>query len=225
MPGQQYQSGLPDRLPGGVSLHWCRLDDDSDMALDRAAALLSPAETARAARFHFDRHRTAFVRARGFLRSRLGAATGADPAGLDFVYGPRGKPSLPGGPEFNQSDSGAFAVLALGGSRPLGVDVERLTHDRDLPGLARRVFTEAERAVLDAAADEATFGRLFFAFWTAKEARMKLTGEGLALDPLAIRLRLDDGRPTGFESPDQPRARLLAITAPEGYACHLAIAA
>jgi hypothetical protein len=37
---------------------------------------------------------------------------------------------------------------------------------------------------------------------------MKLTGEGLSLDPLDISLELQDGQPVAYARPQKPRAEL-----------------
>ena len=190
----------------GVTLTFLRLDSDADIALHAAEALLAPDEIARAARFRFDRDRHRYIRARGALRQVLGQAMDRAPESLVFTYGDRGKPALEDGPAFNLSHSGDRGVVALGGDAPLGVDIEKCGRKiRDLDALAERCFGAVERAAIEAAPDPL---RHFLTFWTAKEARMKLTGEGLGLDPQAIHLVLDaGGRATGFSAPD-PRARL-----------------
>lgn len=74
------------------------------------------------------------------------------------------------------SHSGDLVVCAVGDA-PLGVDVERI---RPAPSaLARRCFTDAERALLDAA-PEGERDACFWRIWTGKEALVKRTGEGLA---------------------------------------------
>ena len=45
---------------------------------------------------------------------------------------------------------------------------------------------------------------LFFRIWTAKEARMKVTGEGLYLDPRDIELTFKEGMPVGYKKPSSP---------------------
>ncbi|MEM9317998.1 MAG: 4'-phosphopantetheinyl transferase superfamily protein [Pseudomonadota bacterium] len=187
----------------GVELSLWRLGDDTDIALAAARALLSPDEAARAAQFHFDPDRDRFTRARGLLRQALAEATAGDAAGLVFSYGPAGKPALSGGPAFNLSHSGDRAALAIAPSGAVGVDVELLQQRpsllRNLPGLCARCFTDHERGALDAAPDQLA---RFLQFWTAKEALMKLTGEGLGLDPKSIALELDSaGNATGYVEP------------------------
>jgi 4'-phosphopantetheinyl transferase len=191
-------------LPRDISLLQCRLETDADMALTRGWSLLSAEETARANRFHFARDRDRYVRARAFLRTSLGQALRKDPASLTLAVGPRGKPYLPGHDlEFNLSHSRDHAVLALSRLGPVGIDVEFLDRQVDVGGLAKTCFDPVECAVLNSLSEEDRVLR-FFAFWTAKEARMKLTGEGMALPPRQISLALEEGWPVGYLRPEGP---------------------
>lgn len=191
----------------GVALYSADLDAPPAAG---SAPCLSEDERARAARFHFPRDGSRFAAARTLLRTVLGHWTGVPADTLRFTYGPRGKPALPGGPEFNLSHSAGVAVLAVSRSGPVGVDVERLDRSVDPMGLGQAVFDPEELAVL-AGLSPAQRCERFFAFWTAKEARMKLTGEGMSLPPRSIRLALAEGWPTGFVA---PRARPVSLSRP-----------
>lgn len=70
------------------------------------------------------------------------------------------------------SHSGGWVVLASGARGPLGVDVEAVRPRVGVERIAARFFTPAEHACLAACAEP---GRtlLFYALWTAKEARIK----------------------------------------------------
>ena len=138
-------------------------------------ALLSPDERARAARFVNPVHAARFAAGRGRLRAALGRVTGRDPASLRFETNPQGKPSLPDGPEFNLSHSGARAMLAVSDGPEVGVDIEEWRPVE--PAVARRYFTAAERAELAAM----EFREGFFRCWTRKEAVIKAVGLGLSM--------------------------------------------
>ncbi|WP_189639580.1 4'-phosphopantetheinyl transferase family protein [Paramylibacter ulvae] len=170
----------------------------SDAAIyDGAFAMLDKTETARANRFHFDRHRDRFVIGRAILRQHIGAITGDAPQSVVFDYGENDKPALRGGGvEFNLSHSKHAAVLAISETAPIGVDVELLDRRVKPAELARNVFTQSECDVLDQL-DESAQRQCFFDFWTAKEAAMKLTGQGMSLPPKSISLLLENQRPTG----------------------------
>lgn len=195
-----------------MDLSVCRLDRDDDIAFDEAARLLSPEEHERAGRFRFAHDRARFVRARGHMRRVLARATGRDAAALRIETGKRGKPVLraePGCamPHFNLSHSGDLAVLALCRDGPVGIDLELRDRNIDPFRLAPNVLVASERRALDRCPPEDA-SALFLSIWTAKEARMKLTGEGMALDPRAIELTLERGRPVAYRLPIGPDLRL-----------------
>jgi len=196
--------------PFGLTLCACDLDAADGLAPERARALLSEAEQARAARFRFDRDRDRYLRSAAFVRLCLAALTGTAPAALRFATTGNGKPVLAGaaGLQFNLSHSEGLAVLAVSAAGPVGIDVELPSRRIDAAGLAGTVLTAAEQAAFGRIpADRQTAA--FLRFWTAKEARMKLTGEGMALAPRAIELRLDAGGvPAGYAAPARPAARL-----------------
>ena len=212
------RENLTEERPGhsgvrtaAIGVAQCHLDDDRDIALSEAWQLLSMDETTRARRFHFDRDRTRYVRARGFLRTLLGKACGLDPVDLVFETGAQGKPFLQNHPlAFNLSHSRDLAVLALSPSGPLGIDIEFIDRQADISGLAETCLTPAERAVLEGLPKAAQAAR-FFAFWTAKEARMKLTGEGMSLPPAQIVLDLHNGLPVGYLHPQTPAAQAVFL--------------
>lgn len=183
------------------------LDDDRDMALSLAAAMLAPAEAERAARFHFARDRDRYIRGRGYLRRSLARITGDTPQGLRLTEGPHGKPALEDGPEFNLTHSEGRAVLVISPEGPVGVDLEFVDRAVDVAALAAHCFSAEECRVLSALPESEAAHR-FYAFWTAKEARMKVTGEGMSLPPKAINLDLRGGWPVGYASPADPPVRM-----------------
>ena len=85
-------------------------------------------------------------------------------------------------PAFNLSHSGDHGLVALGGHGRLGIDVEVRLPRRHLSAIARRVLGPVEQAALERTEGEAE-RRLFHRFWTLKEALIKASGEGFALDP------------------------------------------
>ena len=202
--------GLPAGLPATV----LTCDLDARAATDEKA-LLSTDETLRANRFVFDRDRRRFIRGRAFLRQQLGQALGVAPGSIHFAAATGGKPFVVGAPlRFNLSYSANLAVLALTGGAEVGIDVELVTSEgglaRDVPLLSSRVLNAAENACL-AQVPPGDRLRAFLALWTAKEAQMKLTGEGLRLDPRRIALDLQGCRPVGYLAPRSPPARLWPV--------------
>jgi len=98
---------------------------------------------------------------------------------LAIKTGVAGKPWLTDYPEicFNLSHSGHYVVCGLG-SRPVGVDIQRI----EIPNLklARRFFSQSEADWLcSLPAEKQTSG--FYDLWALKEAYMKYTGKGFGL--------------------------------------------
>lgn len=146
---------------------------------DDVAPLLSRDEAERAARFHFDRDRRAFVATRGALRALAGSYLGIAPESVAFSYGHNGKPEIEG-LSFNVSHAGDVALAAFGPGR-VGVDVELMRADVGMRALARRFFTVAEdRALAGLSGDELVHA--FYGCWTSKEAFVKAVGEGLSFE-------------------------------------------
>lgn len=194
---------------------------------ERFAAVLAADEQARAARFRFERDRRRFVAGRFFLRSLLGAYLGLAPGSLEFTYSARGKPESAAaqraGVHFNLSHSEGIALLALS-TQSVGVDVE-YRRNMDAEGLARRFFFPAECARVGCGPN--TRREVFLRYWTAKEAYLKATGEGLAgLEHVEI-LDLDGRAPRLFEHRAALRDQaweLRFVEVPPGYHAALAVA-
>jgi 4'-phosphopantetheinyl transferase len=163
----------------------------------RSVAVLSPEETARAERFHFDRHRRAFILGRAALRFLLASYLDLDAAAVQFVYGPQGKPALAPMLEnaslrFNASHSGDLAAYAFTSGCEIGVDVERYRALADLENIARRFFSPEETAeLLELSLADKASG--FFNCWTRKEAYIKAMGGGLSIPLDSFRVTLAPG--------------------------------
>jgi 4'-phosphopantetheinyl transferase len=152
--------------------------------LERCARRLSDDERARAERFHFERDRRRYVRARAALRAVLGGYLEIDPRDLAFSYGRNGKPALggrfAGALAFNVSHSEEAALIAVGARGDIGVDIEAVRGVADRDDLASRMFSARESAALRALAEEHR-DAAFFACWTRKEAYVKAVGDGLTI--------------------------------------------
>ena len=146
-------------------------------------AALAPEERERQARFIAPEDRRRFGLFRGFLRGVLAPMLGVTPAEVRFAAAPGGKPLLdpathPDAPVFNVSHSGVLLAVAVARAGALGVDVEWPDRRTDIPGVARHSFHPHEFARI-AAAEGDEQRRLFFRWWTAKEAVLKASGAGL----------------------------------------------
>jgi 4'-phosphopantetheinyl transferase len=153
--------------------------------LDGLRALLDQGERAREARLVRDHDRALFVVAHALVRLMLSRVGPLEPPEWRFVTNGHGRPevaNLPAGAppiRFNLSHTSGLAACAITGDRDVGVDVEYV--DRALSyDVAARFFAPREVADLEAL-PERIRERVFFDYWTLKEAYIKARGLGLAL--------------------------------------------
>jgi 4'-phosphopantetheinyl transferase len=189
---------LPPRLALAASevQVWTIPLDPPAAEVERLTRLLASDEHERARRFRFDVHRRRYIVGRGALRRLLGAYLGAEPAGLRFGYGPRGKPNLPDWPGlgFNLSNSEDLALAGFLSDREIGVDIEYLKEMDDFETIATRFFSASEVQALAAVPAERK-KEAFFNCWTRKEAYLKAVGEGLAAPLNSFDVTLTPGEP------------------------------
>ena len=166
-----------------IKAFWADLDHAS-IPIPYAHDALDDRERARAKRFVADRDRVRFVQRRFLLRRVLSGYLRCDPADVRYRTGPQGKLFLAHpGPHFNASHSHGLALLAVAPAVPVGCDVERLDDAIDIDRTAEQLFACGERhQIRQASSSERQ--RIFFQYWTRKEAYVKATGAGL-LQPLA----------------------------------------
>ncbi len=160
----------------------------------RAVAWLSPAETARHARYRRDADRDMFLLGRVMARRLVGGALGVAPTAWTWDEGPRGRPAV-GAPRrglsFNLAHSGGVVVCALAWHADVGVDVE----DRHRPAidasLVARCCAPAEVADIEAHGPDGWRDH-FLKYWTLKEAYLKARGLGIAVHLPDLAFRLSD---------------------------------
>ena len=157
-------------------------------------ALLSDTERTRAACFHFDQDRHRWINGRAWVKQQLATGLRVPAHTLHFSRTSHGRPFLQDHPgiDFNLSHSGKWIALAIcqGGGR-IGVDIETIDPAFPCLEIAREFFLPEECLWLAAGPIDR-----FFHLWTAKEALMKATGQGMSLPPDKIRVTLEDDRPT-----------------------------
>jgi 4'-phosphopantetheinyl transferase len=149
---------------------------------------LSPQETERARRFHFERDRHMYVVAHSVLRRVLAGYTGIAANALAFDVGVAGKPALvisvanthEPALEFNLSHSGNVILIAVARGRAVGIDVERWDRKVEHLSLAEHFFSPYERdALRELSADAEAVNEGFFNAWSRKEAYLKALGTGI----------------------------------------------
>lgn len=159
---------------------WAELDDYAPSSF---AAVLSPDEHRRAARFRFPRDHARFVAARGLLRTLLGQHVGVNPGRIEFAHGEHGKPRFADDEmelRFNLSHSAGVMALALCEGREVGIDIEAVRDDLHAARIARRYLpVEAAEEIERHAGAERT--EEFFRAWVRQEAYAKGRGAGLEL--------------------------------------------
>ena len=201
--------------PRLVSRHWPtdradRLSDDEiqlwwiDLRISperrsALARLLDADERRRAAAFKYDDHQRRFIARRAARREILGSLLGAAPRDLCFAHSPLGRPSLaaPTRPldlRFSASHSEEYAIVAIAGAREIGVDIETIRPLDDLEHLLDVITSPDERRAVDALPPGERTG-VFFRCWTAKEAYLKATGEGLTRPLRSFSVLTDPARP------------------------------
>jgi len=179
------------------------IGDDSKVDVARGRSLLSITEQARADSFRFVQHQNRYIRGRALLRLKIAKLIARAPEAIVIDEMERGKPFLPDHClAFNVSHSGDLAIYTFSFTlNRIGVDIETLDRDIDPDQLSTHYFTEGEQRELQNLAPESKLN-LFFKIWTAKEARMKLTGEGMYLEPGQIDLIFTNGIPTAYQKPE-----------------------
>lgn len=165
--------------------------DQPESQIQYLATILSSDELARANRFYFPEHRQRFIAGRGILRSILGEYLQIKPQQVNFDYEPRGKPFLAdnqSGLQFNLSHSQNLGLCAVNYTRQIGIDLEYIRPTSNLEGLAQRFFLPREYELVRSLPDEQK-QKIFFRYWTCKEAYLKATGDGIAkLEEIEIAL-------------------------------------
>lgn len=170
--------------------------DDHINDFDLAAALqqLSPQRREQALRFRHELGQRTCTLAYLLLKRALLEEYGITENPI-FEYGEHGKPSIIGHPEiyFNLSHCRNAVVCAVS-NRPVGIDVESIRSTKE--PLMRYTMNEQEmEQIIKAERPEVAFIRL----WTMKEARLKLTGQGICNDLKQVLTEKDKKRYTTVE--------------------------
>ncbi|MCX8280368.1 4'-phosphopantetheinyl transferase superfamily protein [Phyllobacterium sp. 0TCS1.6C] len=182
-----FQSGPITEAEGpaprpGVEFCWW---DFADRAVDwkRIGSKLADDERQRAAGFHFDKDRNAFIAGRYLQRLVLSELTGLALVDIPIEQEPGGKPYLAkrqGGERiaFNLSNMSGLVVFAASADcTHVGVDAER--RDAVLERDMMDAFCSPRERSMVEALDGAAAHQTLLALWVLKESFLKATGEGL----------------------------------------------
>lgn len=182
-----------------IMLRWLAIEDCPPHELVTCLSLLDETEQARAARFHADHDRHAYILAHALTRLMLSSRGSLAPRDWRFQMGRYGKPRIAAdhaaaGLQFNLSHTRGMVAVALALGHEIGVDVERIEAGRLSFELAAKTFAPSEVAHL-AQLPPGLQTTAALTLWTLKEAYIKATGQGLScpldsfaftLDPLRI---------------------------------------
>jgi 4'-phosphopantetheinyl transferase len=180
---------MTDSSAGDVDVWTVRVPEHLDRLRDYCD-LLDENERRRCAAFRFEHLRDAYAVRHGVLRIVLAKYLGVQPRDVEFGFGEAGKPFVarPAKPiQFNMSDSGDLAVIAVTQGAEVGIDVELMKAEAPPWEIAAQL-APAERAALEAERSGEAKTRLLYRIWTRKEAYLKglACGLGFALDAFAV---------------------------------------
>lgn len=187
----QTDSGAPRLDLAGDEIHlWCT-NFEQIRGPDLEAAyfrLLSPAERARQARFHFDRDRHRFLVTRALVRTVLSRYASVTPCHWLFATNAHGRPRIanpeagPGssGLTFNVSHTEDLIVLGIARGTRLGVDAELVNGGNADLDIAANFFSPMEVSELQAL-PASLQPQHFLELWTLKESYIKARGEGMSI--------------------------------------------
>lgn len=167
---------------------------------DEYYAVLSSDETQRANRFVRVEDRYRFVHCRARVRLILAQYLRCDAKDVALPEDEYGKPHLATSTlAINWSNSGDVALLGIGKSSAVGVDVELQRQFSDMDGIAESHFSPVELAYYHRSTNSAVKQDAFYRIWTLKESFIKLEGRGLSI-PLTSFSMMDE---TGaIQTPD-----------------------
>ena len=158
--------------------------------IDQAQRLLCNQEQQRAARFVQDRARHRFMLAHALCRVMLSCYGAYKPKQWLFRKEDKGRPYIDPamnqqGLDFNISHTNNRVGCALALGRRVALDLELISRSANMDAVAKRQFAPAEQAqFFNCSAEDRQ--RLFFQFWTLKEAYIKVKGMGLTENPSAF---------------------------------------
>ena len=190
---------------------WVVEVDTQDAEKASNVDILALTESARASRFRSEADRVRFVQRRAALRRILAGYLEVAPQDVAFTVNEFGKPSVApeasAGVFFNASHSENVAMIAVGRSDRIGIDVERLRPLPEAESIASRFFAEGEAAELAALHPrDRVVG--FFNAWTRKEAVVKALGGGLSIPLHSFEVSLRPQEPPEILRWDVPGAGL-----------------
>ncbi|MBF0491572.1 MAG: 4'-phosphopantetheinyl transferase superfamily protein [Deltaproteobacteria bacterium] len=158
---------------------WCVSLEVQESELERLKKYLNKKEKFRSEKFYSREDQRRFVVSHAALQCLLKNYLDSE---YPFVFTENeyGKPFLAKNSlQFNLSHSHELALIAFAKNTSLGIDVERIKENPNIPNIARRFFSvcEAEQLLSLPSAKQTDF---FYRCWTQKEALIKALGLGFS---------------------------------------------
>jgi 4'-phosphopantetheinyl transferase len=181
----QWRRTIPDKLMLSNEVHvWHVLLDLPNFEIESLLRILSVDELERASKFHFEKDKKRFIASRGILRKILSHYLGVSPQMIRFEYTFYGKPVLASKSGeatlcFNLSHSNEFALYAVCQGKNIGIDIERVRDDVSVEQISQKFYSHNEISALENICKNDRF-KLFFEYWTRKEALVKAIGKGIS---------------------------------------------
>lgn len=165
--------------------------DDAEFT-NLCRTVLSADEKSHSKRLTLDADRTCFVQRRAFRRYCASRLTGSPLIANTYSADDYGRPVLASLPShrFSFSSTRKSMLAAWSTKLDLGVDIESPTDHPDAIELVPMALTSGELDYMDKVSPE-NRARLFFKFWTLKEAALKSTGRGLPGGLRSFEFRLE----------------------------------
>ena len=179
-----------------------RREGCSPVVLAQLFSYLSADESRRYSSYRRPSDAELFLLGRSLLRTLLALLLGLKPPEVCIVTGPDGKPSCPGGPEFNVSQSGDLVLIAVHPTCAVGVDVEASPGPADWESISCRVLPADVCQAVYALPREGQ-PLAFLQAWCHLEAQLKMAGTGFHAAPVAYG--------------DSSLLRQWALALPQGY--------
>ncbi len=187
---------------------------------------LSKEEEDRSSRFIRPGDRERYIGARVVLKTVLAGYSGLRPEEIRLGAGPGGKPRLEGSrtvsfSDFNMAHSGSIILVGVAWGCRVGVDVEEIGDDCDIPAIAGRHLHPVEAAIIETLGGDLR-KRAFHDLWTRKEAYSKALGEGLSLPPRSYYFNEDENGVTKISeaagnADGPPTWRIIPLEPAPGY--------
>lgn len=146
------------------------------------SGLLTEEELEQMSRFSASESQAAFAYRRMARKIIVASNTDLSPSKVTFKFGPRGEPRLADERfRFSSSSSRQHILIGLAKSGLFGVDVQHPVDQVDPEKLVYKIAGPQEIAEAVATWGD-DIGRVFYRLWVVKEAAVKATGLGLAID-------------------------------------------